>query len=35
MGLSKGRVFQAEGATNATVVAWKSTWRAPECQAVL
>ena len=35
LGLSKGRAFQAEGATNATVVAWKSTWRAPECQAVL
>ena len=34
-GLSKGRAFQAEGATNATVVACKSTWRAPECQAVL
>ena len=35
MGLSKGRVFQAEGTTNATFLAWKSTRRAPECQAVL
>ena len=35
MGLSKGRAFQAEGTRNATVLAWKSTWRAPECQAVL
>ena len=35
MGLSKGRAFQAEGIRNATVLAWKSTWCAPECQAVL
>ncbi|KAM9667981.1 uncharacterized protein ACBT57_007699 isoform 1-T1 [Dama dama] len=35
MELSKGRAFQAEGTTNATVLAWKSTWRAPECQGVL
>ena len=35
VGLSKGRAFQAEGTTNATVLAWKPTWRAPECQGVL
>ena len=33
VGLSKGRAFQAEA--NATALAWKPTWRAPECQGVL
>ena len=32
VGLPKRRAFQAEGTINATVLAWKSTWRAPECQ---
>ena len=35
MGLPKGRAFQAEGTINAIVLAWKSTWHAPECQGVL
>jgi hypothetical protein len=35
VGLPKGRAFQAEGTINATVLAWKSTWRAPECQGIL
>ena len=35
MGLPKGRAFQAEGTINARVLAWKSTWHAPECQGVL
>lgn len=35
VGLSKGTAFQAEGTTNATVLAWTPTWRAPECQGVL
>ena len=30
VGLPKGRAFQAEGTINATVLAWKSTWHAPE-----
>ena len=33
--LPKGRAFQAEGTINATVLAWKSTWHAPECQGIL
>ena len=35
VGLPKGRAFQAEETINATVLAWKSTWRAPECQGIL
>ena len=35
VGLSKGRALQAEGTTDATVLAWTPTWRAPECQGVL
>ena len=35
VGLPKGRAFQAEGTINATVLAWKSTWHAPECQGIL
>ena len=35
VGLSKGRAFQAEGTINATVLAWKSTWHAPESQGIL
>ena len=35
VGLPKRRAFHAEGTINATVLAWKSTWRAPECQGVL
>ena len=35
VGLPKRRAFQAEGTINATVLAWKSTWRVPECQGIL
>ena len=35
VGLPKGRTLQAEGTINATILAWKSTWHAPECQGVL
>ena len=35
VGLPKGRAFQAEETINATVLAWKSTWRVPECQGIL
>jgi len=35
VGLPKGRAFHAEGTINATVLAWKSTWHAPESCDVL
>ena len=35
MWLPKARAFPGKGTINATILQWKSTWCAPECQGVL